>query len=260
MSKRYTRKNNLPVAIVIVIVMAITGFNSWDNSSTEPTEKEPTKLNSTENYAVEFEDEVENGSTENNLYQDSQSGNEAYEILNNNQPEFSNEEKQSTEAFETYSQLDSLGRCGVAYANICHELMPTEKRGEIGMIKPTGWHTIKYDFVDGKYLYNRCHLIAFCLAGENANEQNLITGTRYMNTQGMLPFEEKVARYVDDTNNHVLYRVTPVFEGDNLLASGVQIEAYSVEDAGAGICFNVYCYNIQPGVKLNYANGDSELE
>ena len=265
MSKRYTRKNNLPVAIVIVIVMAITGLNTWGDSDKESpdyesSKQELTQLEQAENFTVDFEDDVENGSAENNLYQDSQSGNEAYEILNNNQPEFSNEEKQSTEAFETYSELDSLGRCGVAYANICQELMPTEKRGEIGMIKPTGWHTIKYDFVDGKYLYNRCHLIAFCLAGENANEKNLITGTRYMNTQGMLPFEEKVARYVDDTNNHVLYRVTPVFEGDNLLASGVQIEAYSVEDAGAGICFNVYCYNIQPGVKLNYVNGDSELE
>ena len=255
MSKRYTRKNNLPVAIVIAVVMAITGFNSLRDSGDESYKQAPTKLEQTQNYTVDFDDDAEN-----DINQSANVEAEPYEILNDNQPEFSATEKQSTEAFENYSELDSLGRCGVAYANICQEIMPTEKRGEIGMIKPTGWHTVKYDFVDGKYLYNRCHLIAFCLAGENANEKNLITGTRYMNTQGMLPFEEKVARYVDDTNNHVLYRVTPVFERDNLLASGVQIEAYSVEDDGAGMCFNVYCYNIQPGVELNYSNGDSKLK
>ena len=137
------------------------------------------------------------------------------------------------------------------------ELMPTEDRGAIGMIKPSGWHTVKYDFVDGKYLYNRCHLIGFQLAGENANEQNLITGTRYMNTEGMLPFENMVADYITETGNHVLYRVTPVYDGDNLLARGVQIEALSMEDNGKGICFNVYCYNAQPGVTINYATGDS---
>lgn len=182
---------------------------------------------------------------------------EAYVALHDNQPYFSEEERQSTEAFETYSPLDSLGRCGVAWANICPELMPTEERGEIGQVKPSGWHTVKYDCVDGKYLYNRCHLIGFQLAGENANEQNLITGTRYLNIEGMLPFENLVADYVQETGNHVLYRVTPVFEGDNLVASGVLMEGWSVEDGGQGVCFCVYAYNVQPGVEIDYATGDS---
>ena len=148
----------------------------------------------------------------------------------------------------------------MAYANICKELMPTEERGEIGGIKPSGWHTVNYhDYIDGNYLYNRCHLIGYQLSGENANEKNLITGTRYMNVQGMLPFEDKVANYVEGTNNHVLYRVTPIFEGDNLVASGVLMEAYSVEDQGAGVMFNVYCYNVQPGIIIDYATGDSQL-
>ena len=185
-------------------------------------------------------------------------GTSAYVIINDNIPDF-DESEYTTESFEIYSELDSLGRCGVAYANICQEIMPTEERGEIGSIKPTGWHTVKYDIVDGKYLYNRCHLIGYQLAGENANEKNLITGTRYLNVEGMLDFENEVADYVEETDNHVLYRVTPIFEGDNLLASGVQIEAYSVEDSGEGICFNVYCYNAQPGVTINYETGDSEL-
>ena len=166
-----------------------------------------------------------------------------------------------TEAFENYSDLDFLGRCGVAYANICKELMPTEERGEIGMVKPSGWHTVKYsDRIDGNYLYNRCHLIGYQLAGENANEKNLITGTRYLNVTGMLPFENEVADYVESTGNHVLYRVTPVFDGDNLVASGVQMEAESVEDNGAGVFFNVYVYNVQPGVIIDYATGDSEAD
>lgn len=183
----------------------------------------------------------------------------AYVAVNNNNPYFTDADKSRTDAFETYSDLDGAGRCGVAYANICKEIMPTEKRGKIGSVKPTGWHTIKYDIVDGKYLYNRCHLIGFQLAGENANNKNLITGTRYLNVTGMLPFENMVSDYVKETNNHVLYRVTPVFEGNNLLALGVLIEAYSVEDGGAGITFCVYCYNVQPGIDINYANGDSSL-
>lgn len=177
--------------------------------------------------------------------------------LNGNAPEFDASDLTRTDPFETYSDLDSLGRCGVAYANICMELMPTQEREPIGQVKPTGWHTAKYDGVDGKYLYNRCHLIGFQLAGENANEKNLITGTRYMNTQGMLPFENKVADYVKSTGNHVLYRVTPVFEGSDLVAQGVQMEAYSVEDQGEGVCFNVFCYNAQPGVGIEYASGES---
>ena len=180
--------------------------------------------------------------------------------INNNIPDFT-EEDYKKGVFEYYSELDSLGRCGVAFANICKEIMPTEPRGEIGMIKPSGWKLAKYDIVDGKYLYNRCHLIGYQLAGENANEKNLITGTRYLNVQGMLPFENEVADYIKNQNKnedkHVLYRVTPIFENSNLVASGVQMEAYSVEDNGQGVCFNVYVYNAQPGIEINYANGES---
>lgn len=183
---------------------------------------------------------------------------EAYVELNDNVPDFSKKDMTS-KAFEKYSELDDLGRCGVAYANVCTETMPTEERGNIGMIKPSGWQTVKYDNVEGKYLYNRCHLIGYQLTAENANEKNLITGTRYLNVEGMLPFENLVADYVEETDNHVLYRVTPIFKGDNLLASGVQIEAYSVEDKGKGVSFNVYCYNVQPGITIDYTNSDSKL-
>ena len=178
-----------------------------------------------------------------------------YAEINENIPQF-DEDEYTKEAFEMYSELDELGRCGVAYANICQELMPTEERGQIGSVKPSGWHTVKYNgIVDGNYLYNRCHLIGFQLAGENANKKNLITGTRYLNVTGMLPFENEVADYVQETDHHVLYRVTPVFEGDNLVASGVQMEAASVEDDT--IRFNVFVYNIQPGITIDYATGDS---
>lgn len=182
-----------------------------------------------------------------------------YVIINGNIPFFT-EDDFTINPFEVYSELDSFGRCGVAFANICREIMPTTERGEIGMIKPAGWHTVKYDSVDGKYLYNRCHLIGFQLAGENANALNLITGTRYMNTEGMLPFENMIDDYVDMTGNHVLYRVTPVYIGDNLLANGVELEGWSVEDGGEGICFNVFVYNAQPGIKIDYANGKSEID
>ncbi len=182
-----------------------------------------------------------------------------YTEVNGNKPYFT-EEELTTQSFETYSELDSLGRCGVAYANVGQDLMPTEPRGEIGAVKPTGWHLVKYDNVDGKYLYNRCHLIAYMLAAENANPQNLITGTRYLNVQGMLPFETKVCDYVKNTGNHVLYRVTPIFDGDNLLADGVLMEAYSVEDAGEGISFCVFAYNVQPGIGIDYATGDNWAE
>lgn len=183
-------------------------------------------------------------------------GKTPYVILNDNQPDFS-ESDIVTQSYEYYSPLDSLGRCGVVMACIGTDIMPTEERDAIGMIKPTGWHTVKYDNVDGKYLYNRCHLIGYQLTGENANELNLITGTRYLNVEGMLPFENLIAEYVQETENHVIYRVTPIFEGNNLLSSGVQIEAKSVEDEGKGICFNVYCYNSQPDIIINYTNGDS---
>lgn len=183
----------------------------------------------------------------------------AYVAVNNNEPFFTDSDMTTT-AFENYSDLDSLGRCGVAYANICKDIMPTEERGKIGMIKPSGWHTVKYDVIKDRYLYNRCHLIGYQLAGENANPKNLITGTRYLNVEGMLPFENLVADYVNNTGNHVLYRVTPMFLGSNLVANGVLIEAKSVEDNGGGILFNVYCYNVQPGVGINYENGDSWLD
>ena len=168
-----------------------------------------------------------------------------------------NDSDLTTKSYEEYGRLDLLGRCTEVSASVGKDLMPTEERGNIGMIKPTGWHTVKYQGIDGNYLYNRCHLIGFQLTGENANERNLITGTRYMNVQGMLPFENMIADYVKETNNHVLYRVTPIFEGANLLASGVLMEAKSVEDDGKGVMFNVYCYNVQPGVEINYATGAS---
>ena len=188
-----------------------------------------------------------------------QNVNATYTVLNNNIPEFS-ENEITTTAFEEYSELDDLGRCGVAFACIGEEIMPTEERGAIGQIKPSGWQMAKYDIVDGKYLYHRCHLIGYQLSGENANEKNLITGTRYMNVDGMLPFENMVADYIKETKNHVMYRVTPIFEGNNLLAKGVQMEAFSVEDNGEGVSFNVFVNNIQPGIEINYLDGTSKLK
>ena len=182
----------------------------------------------------------------------------AYVVLDENQPDFS-ESDYTTSSYEFFSELDSLNRCGYTMACIGYDLMPTEDRESIGQVKPTGWQTVKYDFVDGKYLYNRCHLIGFQLTGENANERNLITGTRYMNTQGMLPFENMVADYVKETGNHVLYRVTPIFEGEELVARGVLMEGYSVEDSGEDISFCVYAYNNQPGIAIDYATGESSL-
>lgn len=181
----------------------------------------------------------------------------AYSIINDNIPEF--DSYSYSEAFEYYGKLDKLGRCTACFANIGPELMTTQERGAIGSVKPSGWQTVKYDCVDGKYLYNRCHLIGYQLTAENANEQNLITGTRFMNVEGMLPFENEVAKYIQNTNNHVLYRVTPDFKDDELVARGVQIEAYSLEDNGKSICFNVYCYNIQPYIEINYKNGESKF-
>lgn len=182
-----------------------------------------------------------------------------YVELDGNQPGFSLEER-TTDSFETYSTLDALGRCGPAYACIGQDLMPTEDRESISSVRPTGWVQAEYDFVEGGSLYNRCHLIGFQLTGENANEENLITGTRYMNVEGMLPFEDLVADFVKETGYHVLYRSTPIFDGDDLVASGVRMEAWSVEDQGDGVCFDVYVYNCQPGVVIDYATGDSHLE
>ncbi len=183
-------------------------------------------------------------------------GSTPYVIINNNVPFFEEDEK-TTESYEIYGELDGLGRCTVTVACVGQDMMPEEDRGSIGSVKPTGWHTVKYDSVSGGYLYNRCHLIGYQLTGENANMQNLITGTRYLNIEGMLPFEDIVAQYITETGNHVMYRATPIFEGNNLLASGVLIEGWSVEDNGEGICFNVYAYNAQPGIIIDYATGES---
>jgi len=184
---------------------------------------------------------------------------EPYVELYGNQPDFA-EDQFTTESYEFYTDLDQIGRCGICFANIGKDLMPTEDRGNISSVHPSGWVQKQYDFVDGKSLYNRCHLIGFQLTGENANDHNLITGTRYLNVEGMLPFENLVAEYIKETGNHVLYRVTPIYEGSNLVASGVQMEAISVEDRGQGVCFNIYCYNVQPGVKIHYETGESELD
>ncbi len=251
MSKKRNKRNNLSELIMVLcvaIIIGITGYygtgnaNSNDDNTTNTVKTSNSTLISIQNIPE---------------YNQS-----PYVEINNNKPYFS-ENEYTTKAFETYSDLDSLGRCGVAYANICKEIMPAkdEKRGAISSVKPTGWQTAKYpEIVDGNYLYNRCHLIGYQLAGENANEKNLITGTRYMNVEGMLPFENKVDEYMDkNPKNHVLYRVTPVFENQNLVANGVQMEAYSVEDNGQGICFNIYVYNVQPGVEIDYTTGSSKL-
>ncbi len=232
------KRRNLSI-FIIVFILCIT-FSGCGESFLTPTARQGTvPLSISEDEIPEFSESP-------------------YIVINNNVPSFT-EEELTTESYEFYSELDELGRCGVAMACIGSDLMPTEERGSIGQIKPSGWQMKKYDIVDGGYLYNRCHLIGFQLAGENANEKNLITGTKYMNVDGMLPFEDMVADYVKESGNHCMYRVTPVFRGDNLVASGVQIEAYSVEDSGAEISFNVYCYNNQPGITINYGDGDSWL-
>lgn len=239
-SKNKKKIQQLLAILIFVICAILVCFNTPDNV-------ENTLNNTTINETVTYF----------NIDDIPDYTNKIYITINNNVPYF-NEEDYTTESFEIYSELDNLGRCGVAYANICKEIMPTEERGDISNIKPTGWEQEKYN---GEYLYNRCHLIGHQLAGENANELNLITGTRYFNVEGMLPFENQVANYIrENKENHVLYRVTPIFKGNNLLASGVEIEAYSVEDNGEGVCFNVYVYNVQPGININYKTGKSSLE
>lgn len=232
---------------------------SEENATEESSEETTENVNTNEYKEANSDGKSEADSADNSVCYPEYIG-DAYVELNDNIPLFTDEEKKSTTAFEEYSDLDKLGRCGVAFANICPELMPTEERGEIGSVKPSGWHTVKYpEIIEDNYLYNRSHLIAYSLAGENANEKNLITGTRYLNQETMQIFELRVLDYVRDSGNHVLYRVTPVFEADNLLASGVQMEAWSVEDSGKGICFNVFCYNVQPGIDIDYATGDSRV-
>ncbi len=196
------------------------------------------------------------GQTDADMYDIPEYSGEPYVFLNGGKTHFDQTDI-TTEPFEWYCEKDSMGRCGIAYANICEELMPTEDRENIGSIHPSGWQSVKYDDVPGGYLYNRCHLIGFQLAGENANDKNLITGTRYLNIEGMLPFETEVADYVEETGNHVLYRITPLYEGENAVADGVIMEAMSVEDNGNGVCFNVFCYNVQPGIHIDYDTGRS---
>ncbi|MFV0364688.1 MAG: DNA/RNA non-specific endonuclease [Suipraeoptans sp.] len=245
---RHIKTRLLLLVVSLFLILGVTGC-SEESSQTQTTVTESIKQESSE----------QEYTTQSTSLQDiPEFENDPYVVINNNEPYFT-EDEMTTDVFEEYSSMDSLGRCGVAYANICKELMPTEERGAIGQVKPSGWHTYKYEFVDGKYLYNRCHLIGFQLAGENANEKNLITGTRYLNVDGMLPFENMVADYVKETDNHVLYRVTPIYYEDNLVASGVLMEAESVEDNGAGISYCVYVYNNQPGVEIDYASGESKL-
>lgn len=250
--KRRNKKISAAELLVAVILIAIFGIYEYINPDTEYTNQ----VNE-----VISENIIKQESIFANLSNIPEYSSQPYVELNNNIPHFT-EEDYTIEAFEKYSEWDELGRSGVAYANICIDIMPAEdeERGEIGMIKDlSGWNQKRYDdIIKDKYLYNRCHLIGWQLAGENANKKNLITGTRYLNTEGMLPFENIVAEYVrDNPSNHVLYRVTPIYEGDNLLASGVQMEAMSVEDKGQGICFNVYCYNVQPGILIDYSTGES---
>lgn len=233
---------------ILIAVLFISGCGQAVNTTV--ITQQPTQITSTTN-RLKVNESQEISTKDIPSY-----SNSPYIEINNNVPFFSGDEE-TTESFETYSDLDSLGRCGVAYANIGTDLMPTEKRGNIGQVKPSGWHTVKYDNVDGKYLYNRCHLIGYQLTAENANEKNLITGTRYMNVEGMLPFENMVADYIKETNNHVLYRVTPLYEDNNLVASGVLMEAESVEDDGDGILYNVFVYNVQPGILIDYETGES---
>lgn len=239
MSKK--QKNSLILSVIIILIIGLITYfrDDIDKMFNQILPKEEIK-----SYTLEEIPEY--------------NGND-YIIINNNIPNF-NEEDYNKKAFETYSNLDYLGRAQIAYANIGIELMPTEKRGSIGMIKPSGWHTVKYDIVNGKYLYNRCHLIGYQLTGENANEKNLITCTRQMNTGAMLEYENKVASYIKETNNHVLYKVTPIYKENNLLANGVQIEASSVEDKGGSLSFNIFIYNVQDGIDIDYKTGDSKLK
>lgn len=252
--------------LIIILIIASWVINKQENNNaenqinetnitTEQTQTiEKVNTNTTQNLSSKTQKENTVENTTYNLSNIPEYTNKIYIEINNNIPYFE-EKEHTTKVFENYSQLDNLKRCGVAYANICKEIMPTEKRGDISNVKPTGWKQAKYD---GKFLYNRCHLIGYQLAGENANELNLITGTNYFNVEGMLPFENKVAEYIEkNNNNHVLYRVTPDFKGDNKVASGVEMEAYSVEDNGQGVSFNVYVYNVQPGITINYQTGES---
>lgn len=255
-SKKSNNKTKIILFLIIICLSFIwTAIEEKDSKNSqiviESNNQQSETILSNENETSTKSQEVNQNFTLDNIPKYS---GEPYVVVNNNKPFFA-DSVLTTKSYEQYSELDDLGRCGVVIASIGKDLMPTEEREYIGSVKPTGWQVSKYDWVDGKYLYNRCHLIGFQLSGENANNKNLITGTRYMNVQGMLPFENMIADYVKETGKHVLYRVTPIFEGKNLVASGVLMEAKSVEDNGEGIEFNVYCYNVQPGVEIDYATG-----
>lgn len=253
-------------SLVLCIVISLSGcIDSNSLTSSPPEVSSQTASVSTESNTESSEGAVSNNPPTGSAYIFSfddlpEYTNKTYVALNNNTPVFTNDELREI-GTEKYAPLDSLGRCGAAFAVCGVETMPTpeEERGTIGNIKPSGWSQGKYDFVDGKYLYNRCHLLGWQLTAENDNELNLITGTRYMNVQGMLPFENMIADYIKETGNHVAYRVTPRFYKDDLLASGVELEAYSVEDRGDGILFHVYVYNVQPGVTIDYKTGKNQL-
>jgi len=262
---KYKKKKFLLLLLVFILTFFGTGVGDWQSllpvwadASEQSDSDDISSESSLSGYGASLSDTFTSG-TELDLADIPSYSGLPYVEVNENVPDFSDVDI-STESFESYSELDSLGRCGVALANLGADLMPTEERCDISSIHPTGWHSVQYEGIDGESLYNRCHLIAYKLTAENANERNLITGTRYLNTEGMLPFEDLVAEYIYETGNHVLYRVTPIFEGENLVASGVQMEAMSVEDEGAGVLFNVYCYNVQPGIGIDYATGDSWIE
>lgn len=255
---RKIQKTLLPLLLVVILCFTGCSETTPDTNNTLSNSTQTTTASTDEPSLQEDIPSTSEAASAIDLSNIPAFSGEPYVVINDNIPDFTDTDL-TTSSLE-YSSLDTLGRCGVAYACIGTDLMPTEDRGSIGQVKPSGWHTVKYDCVDGKYLYNRCHLISYQLTAENANENNLITGTRYLNVKGMLPFENMVADYIKETGNHVLYRVTPIFEDNNLVASGVQMEAKSVEDNGEGILYNVYCYNSQPGVGINYAAGDSWLD
>lgn len=246
----------------LMVLLCLLGFIGCSSTDTPSTNNNGQVVENSNSNNVPLTNQTDNTSSNNINISNvndipAYSGNDTI-ILNNNVPNFSKSDLTTT-SFEKYSPLDSLGRCGVAYANVGKDIMPTEKRESISSVKPSGWQSIKYDIVEGKYLYNRSHLIGYQLTAENANNRNLITGTRYFNATLMLPYENMVADYIKETNNHVLYRVTPVYEGNNLVATGVQIEAKSVEDDGEGIEFNVFIYNVQPGITIDYTTGNSAV-
>lgn len=254
------KKNTIILLVFILITILLCGCEQTLNdfvSTVKKADSDTEQYNYNKDYSVTATDSTSIGSNTLNLSDIPEFTDEPFVEINNNKPFFTDSDLTTT-SYEQYAELDNLGRCGCCEACIGKDIMPTEERGPIGMVKPSGWQLVKYDFIDGKYLYNRCHLIGFQLAGENANEKNLITGTRYLNVTGMLPFENEVADYVESTRNHVMYRVTPIFENDNLLANGVLMEAYSVEDSGEGVCFNVYCYNAQPNVEIDYKTGNNK--